>query len=394
MNSHIHSVFEYSINAGGQPKTIEEIFNKYYNSIFNKLNKQGLRSIRTHTEQHSLEILDENPDGKTPRSDTKTVTPVTQQPTRPAMLMSNPTNNRLIPNSLMGLSSPAPFDIKFDIKTRSSAENNPIFFASFYMAYPENLSSHYSKNYKKCKTTSYSELKYIIEGINNMGIMEKSDIKNSNRRVHYPTGSDFVSRYISKYKPIKVFRTEYKKEIQRMVYNQPIIYIFLHKDYYVHLQLNKSIEWNNSITNTNDAKYELIINYVPFTNFKAYIKDFTELFRHPFLEFEQDPFFGTTAITGIAHKDAGKTPEKVIWDQVYDYRMPAYEKSLSFLSIKRKLNKDTIREIGKHVSYKDKYTNAKLKAFIEQSAVLVSSKSSSSSSSISSPKSPETPARQ
>jgi hypothetical protein len=359
------SAFEAIITVRGQQKRIQDVFDKYYDSIFNKLDKRKVKSIKPHNEQYTFRFTDEE----------------------------------------------SPLEGNFEISTQTIGQDAPIFSSKIFLSHPFSIPCFDTERaYKKCKTDTQADFNMLLNGFKSLGKVDQRKIRE--RGAELPDGSEFIAKYIQKYKPIQIFHTEYKKELVRMTYNSASIYVFLHSDHYVYVQLLKR---NDALTpmQKSETEYEFNIFYIPFDNFNpALNQSHILLFRHPFLELQ--PAVQTYSVTGQPAqaingdleapqlisdginrhtKDVDKIPARVVWDKIYDARTYEYQLALSYLLKNNTLNKDTAKKISENVSFKDKYTNAQMKKFLEEfiaeyQTIPRSPYSSSSSVSKSSPKLP------
>jgi hypothetical protein len=366
------SAFEAIITVRGQQKRIQDVFDKYYNSIFNKLDKHKVKSIKPDNVEYTFHFADEE----------------------------------------------APLDGKFQISTQKVGLDVPIFSSKIFLSHPFRIRSFHTEwGYKHCKTNTETDFDMMLNGFKTLGKVYQEKI--TARGAELPDGSEFITKYIKKYKPIQIFHTKYKKEIIRMTYNSASIYVLLHSDHYIYVQL---LIRNISLTpmDKSEIEFEFNIFYIPFDNFNpALNQSHILLLKHPFLELELQPVFQVYGVPAQANngnlaapqpisdginrhtKDVDKIPARVVWNKIYDARIYEYQLALSYLSKNNTLNKDTVKKISENVSFKDKYTNAQMKTFLEefiaeyQTIPRSSSRSpsrspnfSSSSASESSPKSP------
>jgi hypothetical protein len=345
------SAFEAIITVGGQPKRIQDVFDKYYNRVFNQLDKHKVKSIKPHSEQYTFRFADER----------------------------------------------SPLDGNFQINTHTVGPESPIFSSKIFMSHPFDISKFDTERaYKKCKTDTETDFNMMLNGFKSLGKVDQRKIRE--RGAELPDGSEFIAKYIQKYKPIQIFHTKYKKEIIRMTYNSASIYVFLHSDHYVCVQLLKR---NISLTpeQKSETEYEFDIFYIQFDNFNPVLnQNHILLLKHPFLELQpvvqmydvNAEAAQLTLVDGINRhtRDVDKIPSRVVWSKIYDARTYEYQFALSYLLKKDILNKDTVKKIGKNVNFKDIYTNAEMKEFLEQyiAEYQSSPKSSPKSSSKSSPK--------
>jgi hypothetical protein len=316
-----------------QDQFVRNIFDIHYNSVFNKLTKQNVRSIDTHTSQHDFILRD--------------------------------ANNNLVAREYSRNN--------FEVNTQPLQQNNPesstIFSATLSLhAIPLIYYENFRRSIIVCNRDTWFEFQLYIEGKTFFSRADTTFFDSKN--FPYTEGNDFITRYFNIYNPITVFKSNYSKSLVNREHLYVRIYLFLHRDHYVYLQIYHISDHNDN--NDFTHKFTFTIDYIPFTD--AFKQKHTDLFNHLIMTKHDFSHMDRTRIT----------PDTLIWDvvpppqHIHDNMKNSIRRTLSYLSVKKKLNKDTAHKISTYPMFESQmhYTNGELKNLIENYMRVYQDKSS------------------